>query len=54
MRPPVIASMMAKARSRSLNVKKTGDICPRSWVNVPYQTRWLIMRNSSTSITRMT
>ena len=54
MRAPVIASTMPKARSRSLNVKKTGDICPRSWANVPYQTRWLMMRNNSDSITRIT
>src|SRR5262245_33114085 len=54
MRAPVIASMIPKARSRSLNVKKTGDICPRSCANVPYQTRWLIMRNSSASMTRIT
>ena len=34
--------------------RTAGESAPRSWAKVPYQTRWLIMRNSSDSITRIT
>ena len=34
-RAPQIDSMMSSAHSRSVNMKNTGDMIPRSWANVP-------------------
>ena len=54
MRPPVTLATKSKICSRCSNVKNTGVSAPASCANVPIHTWWLMMRNSSAIITRIT